>query len=265
MSSADLPTGAALVTGASSGIGAAYARALAARGCDLVLTARRADRLAALAKELRTAHQVQATTLKADLSSEAGIKKIERRLAAEPVAWLVHAAGFGTRGRLWEVDAAKVAAQTRLHSEAAIRLTRAALPGMLSNDAGAIVLISSLAAFFSATHYTSYSATKAYLNMLVQGLADELSGTGVHVQAVCPGLVRTEFMSTPEYSDFAYEQVPGPFWQRADHVAAESLAALAAGKTLCIPGAHNRAFAAAMNTPVLSRLLGAGLRWASKR
>lgn len=265
MNRASLPSGPALITGASSGIGAAYARALAGRGCDLVLVARRAERLRALAGELSAAHGIQAKPLKADLSTEAGIRKTERRLAEAPVTWLVHAAGFGTRGKLHQVDPAKIAAQTRLHSEAAIRLARAALPDMLEQDSGAIILVSSLAAFFSATHYTSYSATKAYLNMLAEGLADELTGTGVRVQAVCPGLVRTEFMSTPEYSDFAYEQVPGMFWQQADQVVAESLGNLGRGHVVHVSGVHNRAFIRAMHTPVIGQALSFGLSWLSRR
>ncbi len=265
MTSPHLPKGLALVTGASSGIGAAYARALAGRGCDLVLVARRTERLKALAGDLAAAHGIQAKPLKADLSTEAGIKKIERRLDEDPATWLVHAAGFGTRGKLADVDPAKIGAQTRLHAEAAIRLARAALPGMLAKNTGSIVLVSSLAAFFTATHYTSYSATKAYLNMLAQGLADELTGTGIHVQALCPGLVRTEFMSTPEFSDYAYENVPGLFWQEPDQVAAESLSNLGNGRVVHVCGPHNRAFVAAMHTPVIGQALSFGLSWLSRR
>jgi hypothetical protein len=254
-----------LITGASSGIGAAFARRLAARGCDLLLVARSGDRLAALATELRGHHGIRAEPLALDLIAEADLTALERRLeGGAEFGWLIHAAGFGTRGRFVEQGAHTLQAQLRLHAEAGLRLTRAALPGMLARGRGALVLVSSLAAFFSATHYTSYSATKAYLNMLVEGLRDELAGSGVAVQALCPGLTRTGFFDSPSHGGFAYTQVPATFWQQPAQVVDESLRALARGRSRCIPGRHNRAFFSAMHTPGLGRLLAAGLGWLSR-
>lgn len=260
-----LPQGPALITGASSGIGAAFARRLAARGCDLLLVARRGDRLAALAAELRDRHGVRAEPLPLDLTAEADLAALEQRFyGGADLSWLIHAAGFGTRGRFVDQGPPTLQAQLRLHAEAALRLTRAVLPGMVARGNGALVLVSSLASFFSSTHYTSYSATKAYLNMLVEGLRDELAGSGVTAQALCPGLTRTGFFDSPSHGGFAYTQVPALFWQQPAQVVDESLHALARGRSLCIPGRHNRAFFGAMHTPGLGRLLATGLGWLSR-
>jgi uncharacterized protein len=257
----------ALVTGASSGIGAAFARALAARGCDLVLVARRRERLEALGAELGAAHGVIAEPLVADLATEAGLAKVERRAVASPApAWLVHAAGFATRGAFHEVDPAKIRAQLRVHVESAARLSRAALPGMAAAGTGNLVLVSSLASFMTSMHYTSYSATKAYMNTLIEGLAAEHRGTGVRVQALCPGLTRTEFLESPEYKDFKYDKVPAWAWMSAEAVVAESLSALERGAgPIVVTGLMNRAFLGAVRTPVLGRALTAVIDYLSRK
>jgi uncharacterized protein len=247
----------ALVTGASSGIGAAFARALAARGCDLVLVARRRERLDELGAELAAAHGVIAEPLVADLATEAGLAKVERRAGGAPaLAWLVHAAGFATRGAYHEVDPAKIRAQLRVHVETAQRLCRVVVPGMLAARQGSVVLVSSLAAFMTSKHYVSYAATKAYLNTLAEGLTIELQGTGVRVQALCPGLTRTEFLESPEYKDFKYDKVPTWAWMSAEAVVRESLAALDRGAgPIVVTGLMNRAFLGAVRTPVFGRAL----------
>ncbi len=247
----------ALVTGASSGIGAAYARALAARGTDLVLVARRRERLEALGAELGASHGVRVEPLAADLATQAGLARAERRAAASPApAWLVHAAGFATRGAFHEVDGGKIRAQLRVHVETAARLARAVLPGMATAGGGSVVLVSSLAAFMTSRHYVSYAATKAYLNTFAEGLAIELGGSGVRVQALCPGLTRTEFLESPEYRDFKYDKVPAWAWMSAEAVVAESLAALDAGRgPIVVTGLMNRAFLGAVRTPLFGRAL----------
>ncbi|HOX45092.1 MAG TPA: SDR family NAD(P)-dependent oxidoreductase [Myxococcota bacterium] len=247
----------ALVTGASSGIGAAYARALAARGCDLVLVARRGERLEALGAELGAAHGVVAEPLVADLATEAGLAKVERRAAASPApAWLVHAAGFATRGAFHEVDPAKIRAQLRVHVETAQRLCRVSVPGMLAAGQGSLVLVSSLASFMTSKHYVSYAATKAYLNTLAEGLTIELRGTGLRVQALCPGLTRTGFLETDEYKDFKYDKVPAWAWMSAEAVVAESLAALDRGRgPIVVTGLVNRAFLGAVRAPIFGSAL----------
>ena len=160
----------ALVTGASSGIGEAYARRLAQDGCDLLLVARRAERLGVLADQLSRAHGIQAVPLPADLATDAGIGAVERAVSdGPPLAWLIGCAGFGTRGRFVDVAPDQVRRMVRLHIEANVRLVRSALPGMIALRRGAVVMVSSLSAFLTTAEYVSYSASKAYLNMLVLG------------------------------------------------------------------------------------------------
>jgi hypothetical protein len=246
----------ALVTGASSGIGAAFARRLAADGHDLVLVARRAARLAALAEEVEARHGVHVETLAADLAGEAGAAAVEARLGrGAPFAWLVNSAGFGTRGLFAEIPAPRLTEQLRVHVEATVRLTRAVLPGMVAAGRGTVVNVSSLGAFFTTARYANYSATKVCVNMLTEGLRAELRGTGVRVIAVCPGLTRTEFLMTPEYAGFDYGAVPDWVWMSAEDVVEETLGALHAGRTIHVPGRMNRAFVGIMQTPIVGGLV----------
>lgn len=244
----------AVITGASSGIGAAFARRLAADGHDVLLVARRRERLAALARELGERHGVAAAVLAEDLAAADGIRRAATAVAGgPPPAVLVHSAGFGTRAPFAELDPALPRAMNLLHVVAPVELVRAALPGMLAARHGRLLLVSSLGGFFTTARYTTYSATKAYLNMFVEGLQAELAGTGVRAQAICPGLTRTEFLDTPAYAEFKYQRVPAPFWMTAEQVVDQALASRA---TVFVPGWHNRLLVHAIQAP----LLGAALR-----
>jgi short-subunit dehydrogenase len=231
----------ALITGASSGIGEAFARRLAAQGYDLVLVARRAERLAALAAQLQAAHPIHAESLVADLSDASAIGRVEaciQEMASLMI--LVHAAGFGTLGRFASKPVDRQAEMVEVHDVAALRLTRAALPGMLARRQGAIILVSSVAAFTAGPGSVTYSATKAFLNTFCEGLQSELAGTGVRVQALCPGLTRTEFHDAPEFADFKRRSLPWFFWMSADDVARQSLRALRSGPVVFVPGWHDK-------------------------
>jgi len=252
-----------LVTGASSGIGAAYARALAARGHSVALAARRVDRLADLALELAERHRVHTDVLELDLSTEDGIHDGVRWIQHRgPLAMLVHSAGFGTRAHFADLPAERTVGMLRVHVEAAVRLTRAALPAMLEARSGAIVLVSSLAGFFTTSRYVTYSATKAYLNQFAEGLRAEVGPAGIRVQAVCPGLVRTEFLDSPDYAEFKYDQVPDWAWLTPEQVVRESLAALERGHPgVVIPGWPNRVLAGLLRAPAI----GTAMRWGLDR
>jgi short-subunit dehydrogenase len=229
------PRGTALVTGATAGIGAAFARRLAARGHDLVLVARDQARLEALAVELRERHAVRAEALAADLSGDEGVERVVVRIAALPaLALLVNNAGFGTAGALATAPAEVQERMLRLHVLAPMRLTRVALPGLLARRAGAVVNVSSVASFLYAAGSVNYCATKAYLTTFSEGLSAELAGTGVQVQALCPGFTRTEFHQRigPAAGDH-----PGWMWLTADAVVRASLAQLdRRGPVICVPG-----------------------------
>jgi len=250
----------ALITGASGGIGAAVARSLAQQGLRVALVGRRVERLDLLADEIGR-DGGQAYVIAADLTDEAERQRvIEAAGALGELEVLVNCAGFGTRGHFSNLDPDTIEKMTCLHVMATVRLTRAALPSMIGSGRGAVINVSSLGAFFTTSHYVMYSATKAFINMFTLGLRDELSGTGVKAQALCPGLTRTGFMHTEEYRDFSYDAVPGFAWMEPGEVVDASLAALARDKAIVIPGLGNRLFVATLRTPLIGpflfRLLG---------
>ncbi|MGV9835487.1 SDR family NAD(P)-dependent oxidoreductase [Nocardia niigatensis] len=185
----------AVVTGASSGIGAAFATALAARGCDLVLAARREPRLRELAKELEAAHGVSVRVLAADLSDPAGVASVAEVLTdpVRPVGILINNAGFATHGALAGHEAGKVREEIAVNVAALAELTHAALPSMVSRDRGVIVNIASTAAFQPIPFMAVYGATKAFVLSFTEALWGELEGSGVTALAVCPGATDTEF------------------------------------------------------------------------
>ena len=240
-----MTAGTALVTGASDGIGRAYCRQLASRGYDLILVARDAARLQALAAELAAAHGVGAEALPADLALDEDVGRVVARIQATPaLALLVNNAGFGTEGTLLTSDAAVQERMLRVHVLAPMRLTRAALPTMVQRRSGAIVNVSSIASFIYAAGSVNYCASKAYLTTFTEGLASELAGTGVQAQALCPGFTRTEF-----------HQRIGPraghhrrfMWMTAAAVVRSSLAQLdRRGPVVCIPGLGYRLLMAAV-------------------
>ncbi len=241
-----MPAGAAVVTGASAGIGAAYARRLAARGQDLVLVARRTDRLARLADELRDDHGVTVETIGANLADDAGIGAVADRLAGDDIAMLVNNAGINGYAPLADAAPSVLASVVRVNALAPVLLTRAALPGMLARERGAIVNVASLLAFSGGASHpgmparATYAGTKAHLVTFTRVLADEVDGTGVRVQVLCPGYTATEFHLTnaagPVSEEAARAKPEEPHAMSADDVAAASVVALDRGEVVCVPG-----------------------------
>lgn len=246
-----LPTGRALITGASSGIGEKFARRLAAMGFDLILVARREERLRALAGELIKTYGIQADVLAADLAHDEGIARVARAIEdRSDLVLLINNAGFGTRGSFTEVPLERHLDMIRVHDVASVALTWSALPRMVERGRGAIINVSSIAAFFPSGGGSTYTATKAYLNNFSEALAAELQGTGVKVQALCPGFTYSEFHETSEYEGFDRGHIPAALWMPAEQVVDESLAALSGDKVIVVPGRRYQAMVAAINSPL---------------
>ena len=235
----------ATITGASSGIGAAFARRLAADRYHLLLIARRRERLEQLAAELSRGHGIRVEILPANLASDADIALAAQRIrACDRLTILVNTAGFGTVGAFASVSATSQTDMIRLHTEAPARLTRAALPAMLARKQGAIINVSSTAAFFALPGNAIYCATKRFLVTFSEALGAELAGQGVTVQALCPGFTRTEFHMTEHFQSGGKRlpQTPAFLWMTPEEVVTCSLRALGR-EVICIPSAVNKLIA----------------------
>jgi uncharacterized protein len=221
----------ALITGGTSGIGAAFARALAARGDDLVLVARKADRLSDMATELKERYAVSVETIVADLAVRSEVLGVAERLASveQPIDLLVNNAGFGVRSKLTTADTTPHEHAIDVMIRAVLILSAAAGRAMRQRGAGTIINVSSTASFVT---MGNYSAIKAWVRYYTEGLANELRGTGVKVTALCPGWVRTEFH---ERANINIAPIPSLMWLDADRVVADCLADAAAGKVISIP------------------------------
>lgn len=240
MGATDRPT--ALVTGATAGIGLAFARALAGRGHDLVLVARDRARLDDLALALERDHGVRATVLAADLADRPQLAMVEARVADRdrPVDVLVNNAGFGLRQRFGRSAVEDEQRMLDVLVTAVMRLSHAAVPAMTERRRGGIVNVSSVASWITGG---TYSAAKAWTTVFTEGLATELRGTGVRALAVCPGFVRTEFH---DRASMDVSQIPSWMWLDADRVARTALADLDAGRVLSVASPRYKALAGAL-------------------
>jgi short-subunit dehydrogenase len=226
----------AAITGASSGIGAVFARKLTATH-DLLLIARRVDRLNALAEELRLQDSGMVELLPADLTDQRQLAAVERRIASEKrLDLLVNNAGFGTRGQFWESAVETQAQMQLLNVHAVLRLSHAALGNMVPRRTGALINVASVAGFVRRAGSAGYGASKAWVVAFTEALYLEMRrmGSPVKIQALCPGFTLTEFHNA---MNIDRERIAArPFWLQADHVVSESLKALPSGRLFVIPG-----------------------------
>lgn len=236
--------GRAMVTGASSGIGDAFARRLAAMGVDLVLVARDEARLDSLATAMTEAHGIEVEVLVADLGSPVSRAAVEKRLAdpERPVDLLVNNAGFGTRGSFVELPVAREEQEVEVNVVAVMRLCSAALPGMVERGHGNVLNVASVAGLYPSPGTATYAATKAFVCSFTDALHEELRGTGVSATAVLPGLTRSEFHERS--GPGSRPPAPDAAWMTADEVAASALRAAASGRARVVPGVIYRMMAA---------------------
>lgn len=227
----------AVVTGASTGLGAVFADELAHRGCNLILVARDADRLQSLADRLQKQYGVGAVAHPADLTKRAGQAGVEALLAADAeIDLLVNNAGFGTLGAFAGLDLEREMDEIELNVVAMVRLAHAAARAMVQRGRGAILNVSSLAAFSPAPYNATYGATKAYIKSFTESLSEELRGSGVRTQVLCPGFTHTEFQAR---AGLDTTRIPQFAWMTAEAVVKQSLEALDRGTVVCVPGASN--------------------------
>jgi len=256
----------AVITGASSGLGVAFARKLAARGYDLLLIARREDRLRSIAREIGEQYHVRAEILAADLTDDAALTMVARRIRdAADLGLLVNNAGFGTLGYFFEADPHAQEQMHRLHVLATMRLSHAALTNLVPRvQAGTgIINVSSIAAYGASPQNVSYCATKAWMNRFTEGLAIELGtrSSPVRVQALCPGFTLTEFHDTMPMDR---SRIPTSLWLNADFVVGESLRGFDRSAMFVIPGWRYKLLVWIMKL-VPSGLMRWGSIWAAQR
>ncbi|MFI6843927.1 SDR family oxidoreductase [Kitasatospora sp. NBC_00085] len=222
----------ALITGATAGIGAAFVRRLARSGYQLVLVARDTERLERAAADLQAKYGVDAEVLTADLATDDGIAAVEARLAdaGRPVDLLVNNAGFGNKGAFLTVPLQDELDMLKVHVEAILRLTTAALPGMRERGRGAIVNVASVAAFLPRG---TYGASKSWVVSFTQGVQRDLGGAGVRLMALCPGFTRTEFH---QRAGMGTGNIPSWGWLSAERVVDEAMRDLARGRSVSVPG-----------------------------
>jgi len=230
--SAQSSKGTALITGASTGIGAVYADRLAQRGYDLILVARNQEKLSEVAAQLKnTGRKVE--TLQADLTAKADVQRIAERLSSDPtITALVNNAGVGSAGKLLDAKIDDLESMIYLNVTALTRLALAALPGFVARNNGLLINISSIAALAPEVLNGTYSGSKAYVVNFTQALKNELKGTGVTVQAVLPGAIATPFW---DKAGVPVQHLPSEIVMTAENLVAASLAGLDQGELITIP------------------------------
>lgn len=250
------PLALSLVTGASSGIGESFARALAARQRDVILVARSRDKLRALAGELHARHGVRAVPLDFDLSVPGAPAVLDEELRRQrlSVELLVNNAGFGGRGEFWRLPLDRQAEMFRLNVQAVVELTHLLLPAMVEKRAGGIINVSSMTGFQPIPYATLYAATKAFVISFSMALAEELRPYGINVVTLCPGGTRTNFYEIGERAKRKFPAPPQP----PEEVVELALRTLAKGGGLAVPRLVNKASVASqrlMPRSLMPRLL----------
>lgn len=232
----------ALVTGASSGLGAAFARQLAAAGNDLVLVARTVEPMERLGNELADAHGVRAEVLPADLADRDQVRTVAERIRSGDVDMVVNNAGFGYYGPVAGHSLEQELGMVDVDVAAVVVLSHAALEVMVPRRSGSLLNVASVAAFATTPESATYSAAKSFVLLFTEAVHDEVAGAGVKVSVLCPGFTRTNFQAN---AGIEAKGLPGFAWADADGVVSQGLAALARNQAVCVPGLVNKVAAVA--------------------
>ena len=234
--------GKAFITGASSGIGLSFAKQLAQKGFNLILLARRKDRLKTIANELESQNSIRCEIIQADLSEIGDIKKtVDYIRQINDLDVLVNNAGFATLGYFADVPIEKSLGMLNVHLTATIQFTHTAIKGMLKRKRGAIINVSSIGSFVLSPGNVVYDATKSFLNTFSENLKLEMQDMDIRIQALCPGLTRTEFHEVGDLKNYDRKAIPDSMWMSPDKVVSLSLRALGKSKKIIfIPGWKKR-------------------------
>ena len=257
--------GTAFITGASSGLGAVFARELASQKFNVVLVARRKERLDKLASELEEQYDINAQVLTADLSKFDDIERLYDDITKiDDIDILINNAGFGTLGYFDNTPFGPQREMLFVHNVAPVYFCRAALPIMIKRGRGSIINVSSVSAFIQMPQSVMYTSTKVFLKEFTENLNLELEDTGVKVQALCPGFTISEFHDAEYFKEFDITTIPDNAWMPAEEVVKLSLAAVPEGNVVFIPGEPYQAFVKLITNPKLGRRTLRNMRKAAK-
>lgn len=230
----------AVITGATSGLGAAYARHFAKEGYSLIITGRRKEKIEAVAQEIRERYGVTVEIVLAELSQDQGLQSVVDTLAGRPVDILVNNAGFGVVSYYQQTERGPLLQMAKVNVLAPIILIHAVLPGMIERKSGTVINIASEGAFIVIPKNAVYAGAKAFLKTFTEGLSLDLYGTGVRVMAVCPGLIHTDFHEKLGMPKSRQKNHGIIHWMEPEEVVALSIKDLYKGKTVSIPGFHTK-------------------------
>jgi uncharacterized protein len=248
--------GTALITGASSGIGEAFAKQLAFFANDLIIVARREERLNHLAENLSSEHSIKVEVLVADLTKDEDIERVAQTIQeCDDLTMLVNNAGFNVNGRFADVALEQTLDIVRLHIETTMRLCHAVLPNMRKRQQGTIINLASIGGFLPMPSSVVYNATKAFLVSFSDSLAYEEAENGIIVQTLCPGFTRTEIFETSGASEEYTALIPDIAWMSSEEVVSISLAALAKKRYVVTPGIINQLTRRILTFPLFAHWL----------
>ena len=249
--------GIALITGASAGIGAEFARQLAAANFSLILVARRKEKLDSLAKEIKDKYQIDSEIILADLVTNEGVEKVKNRIKElKNLDILVNSAGYGNLGKFTGIELQKNLDLNFINAVVPIHFVHTALQGMIARERGLIINVSSLTVFLRGKVGVIYSASKCHMKVFSETLQKQLKGTGISVQALCPGFTYTEFHDVGDFKDFERgSYAPKKFWMSSKECVEKSLKAVRKGKVVYVPGKLNNFLKGILQTPILGKLI----------